>query len=163
MTPETLTLEPHPPVPNNPRLPVLVWRGALGARPSAEAAERMFAANGWPAAWRDGIFDCHHYHSNTHEALAVVAGEARVTLGGPGGPEVTLRAGDVAVLPAGTGHRRKDAGPGLLVVGAYPKGCAPDLWRDAPDAAARARIAALPVPPRDPVEGGPLARLWEAG
>ena len=35
----------------------------------AGAMERRFEENGWPPAWRDGIYDFHHYHSQGHEAL----------------------------------------------------------------------------------------------
>ncbi len=159
MTPETLTLDRNGWMPNNPRLPVLRWPAAL-ADPTPEAAEALFARNGWPPAWRYGIHDFHHYHSTTHEALAVVRGAARVMLGGPGGAEVPMNPGDVAVLPVGTGHRLLHEQDGFLCVGAYPEGCSPDLLRDAPDAAASRRIADLPVPPRDPVTGEPMDRLW---
>ena len=57
-----------------------------------------------------------------------------------------------------------EGGEGLLVVGAYPGGSDWDLVRD--DAklidAARKRIAAVPLPESDPVDGasGPLVKLW---
>ena len=75
--------------------------------------------------------------------------------------EVT--AGDVLVLPAGTGHRRAAAEHDFSVVGAYPAGQEDyDLLRgDDPDEveAARERIAALAAPPHDPV-GGPGVGTW---
>ena len=149
-------------VPNNPRLPVLVYRGVVPVG-APEPIERILTENGWPPDWRDGVFDYHHYHSPAHEALACVAGSARLMLGGEGGREVTIEAGDLLVLPAGTGHRRIDAGADFLLVGAYPDGQAWDLCREPADAETLARIAAVPVPGTDPVEGrgGALTRLWE--
>lgn len=149
-------------VPNNPTLPVLVYRGVVPVG-APEPIERTLAGNGWRPNWRDGVFDFHHYHSTAHEALACVTGSARLMLGGEGGREIVVEAGDLLVLPAGTGHRRIDASADFLLVGAYPEGQAWDVCRGPADPETLARIAAVPIPGMDPVEGpaGPLTRLWQ--
>jgi len=48
-------------VPNNMRLPVLVYRQAIFDATSSDF-EEAFAENGWTGIWRDGVFDYHHYH-----------------------------------------------------------------------------------------------------
>ena len=80
-------------VPNNERLPVIVYRGAVKAegKEAAEAFERMFADHGWPPQWRDTVYDYHHYHSTAHEALGVATGFGTLLLGGPGGREIEVR------------------------------------------------------------------------
>jgi uncharacterized protein YjlB len=94
----------------------------------------------------------------------VASGEATLMLGGPDGREVTVRAGDLVVLPAGTGHKRLSASPGFTVCGAYPPGQEPDLLRATEEnwPGAEARSAAIPLPRTDPFygAGGPLVRLW---
>ena len=161
--PDAFVLAPNGWVPNNPHLPVLLYRGVLaGTLAGAAGFERRVAATGWPAQWRNGIYDFHHYHSTAHEVLGIAAGEATITLGGPNGRILTLGAGDVAVLPTGTGHCLVRASDDLLVVGAYPDGQHWDICREAPDAAAANRMLSLPFPLTDPIdgEGGPLTRLW---
>jgi uncharacterized protein YjlB len=155
-------------IPNNPDLPVLIYAKCFDASgDGAAAVERLFAKNGWPPEWRSGIFDFHHYHSTAHEALGIAAGEVTLLLGGPDGKEFTLSAGDIVVLPAGTGHKRVSKLGRLLVVGAYPRGQSWDLIRDEPEkkVAAMKRIAEVPLPEGDPVLGasGPLVRLWRKG
>jgi uncharacterized protein YjlB len=154
-------------VPNNPALPVLVYESAAeGDDDLASKIERLFEKNDWPPQWRDGIYDYHHYHSTAHEVLGIARGEARVILGGPGGEEMSIFAGDIIVLPAGTGHRRLSASNDFLVVGGYPDGQDWDLIRsDEPEKleAAKERIAKVPLPDKDPVAGGkgPLLHLWK--
>src|SRR5829696_7657262 len=148
-------------IPNHPRFPVLVYRGVDAAREGPDTAKRLFAEHGWVGAWVDGVFDFHHFHSTSHEVLAVVAGRATIELGGPQGQAFEVEHGDVLVLPAGTGHRRATQRNGFTVVGAYPVGQEDyDLLRGDDPAeveAARERIAALPAPPRDPVGGDGIA------
>ncbi len=152
-------------VPNSP-LPLIVRQGAVtpDASDPARAFEATFAKNGWTNSWRNGIFDYHHYHSTAHEALGIAQGSALVRFGGEDGETVALAAGDVVVIPAGVAHARINASNDLLVVGAYADGRDWDIIRDEPDklAAARGRIAQVPLPGADPVDGatGPLMKLW---
>lgn len=168
------TIEPQPlrfsddgAVPNNPRLPMLVYAKAVrlaGRRDPAAVFERLFEANHWGRSWRNGIFPFVHYHSAVHEALGIAAGHARVRFGGDRGVELALAAGDVAVLPAGTGHQCLDASADLLVVGAYPPDGAYDLCRGGGEEHRRALVSIprVPLPRTDPLFGvnGPLMRLW---
>ncbi len=162
--PETLRLAPGGRVPNS-RLPVLVYRDA--APREGGALQRLFAGNRWSNGWRNGIYTFHHFHSASHEVLGIAKGRVVVRLGGETGEDVELNAGDVVVLPAGTGHKRLSPASELEVVGAYPDGRDWDLIRaDEVDRETYARaekaIEALPRPSTDPVFGadGPLLRLW---
>jgi uncharacterized protein YjlB len=158
-------------VPNNPALPALVYKGALdlaGRRDPEGEIERLFAANGWGhGQWRDGIYPFTHYHSMIHEALGVARGTAKVQLGGDKGEVLDLAPGDVAVLPAGTGHRRLSGSGDLAVIGAYPPEGTYNLCRgDNPADRVKAlqTIPKVPVPASDPVRGtaGALTALWRS-
>jgi uncharacterized protein YjlB len=154
-------------IPNNPRLPLVHYRSPVRLSEAADPAaefEQLFESNGWSDSWRDGIYDYTHYHSATHEVLGVARGHARVRFGGRIGKVIELRAGDVAILPAGTGHQRLSATGDLLVVGAYPAGGHYDECRGShkQHERARASISQVPLPAKDPVYGakGPLLDLW---
>jgi uncharacterized protein YjlB len=168
--PQAFRLREQGRTPNNPRLPLVIYRNAVrfgkGNDPAA-VLEEVFARHGWHQAWRDGIYDFLHFHSAAHEVLGVARGRVTVRFGGgPQGPRLTLQPGDVAVLPAGTGHCRVRASRDLLVVGAYAEGGRYDEPRpdDLEPAEARKAIARVPRPQRDPVYGaaGPLASLWRS-
>jgi uncharacterized protein YjlB len=152
-------------VPNNP-MPFLVYKGTLildGVEPE-RTIEMLFAQNGWGDMWRNGIYDFPHFHATVHEVLGIARGHARVRFGGDRGKELDISAGDVAILPAGTGHQRISASADLSVVGAYPPGPPMDLQRPTPESHAKAlkTIPLVPMPDTDPVLGadGPLLRLW---
>jgi uncharacterized protein YjlB len=99
-----------------------------------------------------------------HEALGIARGRARVRFGGAQGAELEVAAGDVVVLPAGTGHQCIWAAPELVVVGAYPKTGKYDLCRGSQVERVKAlnSIPKVPLPETDPVHGedGPLVALW---
>jgi len=156
-------------IPNNPRLPFLLYRNAFdlsGTPNPEEVIEKIFAQNGWGETWRNGIYPYVHYHSMIHETLAVARGRAKVRFGGAQGRDLDLLGGDVAVLPAGTGHQCLWAAPEIVVIGAYPRTGRYNLCRgsNAERAKALVTIPQVPAPKADPVYGedGPLCRLWRA-
>src|SRR5437868_5578089 len=169
---DALTIEEHffaddGRVPNNPSLPLIVYRSALETGPRCVAdCETLFADNGWSGPWRNGIYAHHHYHSTAHEVLGIAGDSVRVRLGGEHGTTVELHAGDVVVIPAGVAHKNEGASPDLMVVGAYPGGKSPDIQKPAAPNRDRVRhnISQVALPARDPVYGrsGPLIERWRA-
>jgi uncharacterized protein YjlB len=165
--PFTLTFPDDGSIPNNPRLPLLVYRAGIDLKGIADGDRLIaetFTHNHWGETWRNGIYPYVHYHSTTHEVMGIARGRARVRFGGDHGEEIDLMGGDVAVLPAGTGHQRLWASPDLLVVGAYPPNGRYDLCRGSKAEHAKAVLAIpyVPLPETDPVFGrkGPLIKLW---
>ena len=92
------------------------------------------------------------------------AEKGRVRFGGNKGRTFTLKAGDAAILPAGTGHQCLSADDDFLVVGAYPPTGTYDECTTVEDRPrALKTIAKVPPPRKDPVygTGGPLSKLWK--
>lgn len=152
-------------VPNN-ILPFLVYQGAVTLDPKQpeETIENLFETNNWGGTWRNGVYDYLHYHATVHEVLGVARGHARVRFGGDHGQELDIKAGDVAILPAGTGHQCITASDDFCVIGAYPPGSRMEITRPTPENHAKAlkTIPNVARPPADPVTGkhGALMRLW---
>ena len=149
-------------IPNNPKLPVILYKQAI--ENPLSTMENLFNKNQWLNSWTNGVFDYHHYHSNSHEALGVIKGNATLMIGGENGVEVQIQAGDVVVLPAGTGHKRLQASSDFTIVGAYPEGKEYNTKygkiSERPEALEE--IRKVPVPKTDPVTGkeGPLLKEW---
>lgn len=153
-------------IPNNV-LPFVFYRGAIdlaGSPDPEKVIEKTFAANGWGGQWRNGVYPYVHYHSMIHEVMGIARGKAKVRFGGEHGAAIDVAAGDVVILPAGTGHQRLSQSDDLVVIGAYPASGKYNLCRGskAEHAKALASIANVPLPPSDPVFGpkGPLIALW---
>lgn len=156
-------------IPNNRMLPVLIYNQVLDTKASSKANrfEETFIRNGWTGCWRWGVYNFQHFHSNAHEALGVALGKATLQLGGAQGKVFDVSAGDLIVLPAGTGHKNLACSHDFLVVGAYPYGQAQyDTSKGDPTKYSKAieTIATTPKPNTDPFYGkqGPLIDLWNA-
>lgn len=149
-------------IPNNPRLPVIIYPAAFKDNP--EEIETVFNRHQWTNSWTGGVFNYHHYHSNTHEVLGVRSGSATIQLGGEQGQSVQVAVGDVTVLPAGTGHKLLESTEDFQMVGAYPGGIQPNKKLGNPDERPYVLedILDVPLPQNDPVQGedGPLMTNW---
>ena len=151
--------------------PLLIYHAALPSDASASAVEDHFTTVGVARpGWRGTMFPISHFHSTTHEILAVYRGRARLCFGGeanPGRLEPEVEAGDVVVMPAGVAHRLLvDHDGDFEMVGSYPPG---ELWdmcygREGEEAKV-AHIAKLPWFERDPVYGdeGPALEAGDGG
>ena len=71
-----------------------------------------------------------HFHSTSHEVLAIASGRAQCCFGGEANPdriEPLLEKGDIVVVPAGVAHRLLEDYGGFQMVGSYPTGKSWDL------------------------------------
>ena len=153
-------------IPNNPRLPFLVYRGAIDLtgtpnrrsdredlRPSRlgrDVAQRHLSLR---ALSFDDPRGARHRARPRQGAVRRQRGRGCST-----------SAGDVVVLPAGTGHQCLWAAPELWSSAPIRKSGKYDLCRGSKAEHANAvdTIPSVPLPDTDPVfgEDGPLTKLW---
>ena len=163
--PLTFVFEDDGLVPNNP-MPFLVYKGAVDVRNDhpEKTIEGLFGANGWGAMWRTASTIICTTTPPCMKCSASPAATPAVRFGGDRGKELEISAGDVAILPAGTGHQCLSASHDFSVVGAYPPGPPMQITRATPENHAKAlkTIPEVKIPKTDPVRGvdGPLVRLW---
>lgn len=153
-------------IPNNPNLPLLVYPNALSGDETKTATCRELLNNrNWSNEWVNGIYSYHHYHSTTHEVLAVLSGSATVKMGCEQGEELAISKGDVIVIPAGVGHCNLGSSGDFRVMGAYPGGQSYDLCTGKNDERPQVleNIKNVAIPDLDPVTGekNPLYQKWK--
>lgn len=151
--------------PNNMNLPLVILKSPLkDGQIVPEYFEELFNNNEWPAAWRNGLYDFHHYHSKAHEVLGVYSGWVHACFGGPKGEILKAEKGDVIIIPAGVSHCNKGQSSDFMVVGGYFAGQPWDMMYGKPGERAQAdlNISQVCLPTTDPVFGtkGPLLELW---
>ncbi len=153
--------------PNNSSLPIIIYRSILKLPMwgPANALRRIFISNNWKNEWKNNIYDCHHYHSNTHEVLGVYKGETTIILGGENGQIVDLKKGDVIIIPAGVAYKNLKPKSPFKCVGAYPEGREYDMnyGRIGERPQTDENIKKVPLPSQDPVFGykkGELQKQW---
>lgn len=125
--PETYFLQPNEFCPNS-ALPVLIYRDCLPLPLSEARAKEFLEQHAWKQGGTWGHIPTRHYHPNTHECYGVFQGESTILVGcgklddaSVGGREIDVRAGDVIVLPAGTGHCNLQSTNDYRYIGVYPK------------------------------------------
>lgn len=166
MTTEEYTGKPNGFVPNS-RFPLLIHRNAIPGG-GKETVRARFRETGWGNNWYfPGIYTFRHFHSTSHECLGCAVGWTEIEFFGEGGPTMRVEAGDVVVLPAGVSHSMTANSEDNVMVGGYDGGrdwdniaveaLNQDLFREAVK-----RIMTLPIPPTDPVTGGPLQQWLDA-
>ncbi|MGF7533586.1 cupin domain-containing protein [Bacillus mexicanus] len=148
-------------IPNHPHYPLIVYQDALK---DTRQAEQIINRHGWSNSWSGSVFPYHHYHSNTHEVLIAVQGEAVIQFGGEKGAAISLKSGDAVVIPAGVGHKKISARDDFTVIGAYPEGAHYDVKKGDSDEREEAvkQIRQVSLPMKDPITGRrePLLEIW---
>ena len=150
----------------NSRFPLLQYmkliapEGAYSAGKTIELLEQNHCGK----AWKNGIFDYHHYHSNAHEVLVCYMGKAEVQFGGPEGIELEFSTGDAVIIPAGVAHKCIHSENGFRCLGAYAGNRDYDMNYGNPTERPHSdhQIALVPHPQSDPFFGkhGPLLKHW---
>jgi uncharacterized protein YjlB len=146
--------------PNNPNHPLLLFRDSFQG--SQEKGSQLLIKGGWTSPWVWGVFTYHHYHSTAWEILVCVEGWADIQFGGPSGPTIAVKKGDVALVPPGVAHKQlNDQGGFALLLGAYPvESPHADTIRGLPSERQRRHIVECFTPESEPITGTTLDSLY---
>jgi len=151
----------------NSTLPVLHYSHVLDLPLffPAKSVEALFKENNWSNFQVSGVFKYHHYHSVTHEVMAVLKGETELVLGGDGGIHLKIKKGDVLIIPAGVAHKNLGDQNQVKCLLAYPEGKNYDMKYGEPGERPKTdnNIKLVPMPTYDPVFGaeGALFNFWK--
>lgn len=151
--------------PNNAKLPLIIYKQALILNDTTpKKVQHFLRRNGWKKTWLNGIYDYHHFHSNTHEALVIYSGKCIVQVGGPKGKKVTIKAGDVIIFPAGVAHKNIQSSVNFKSIGCYPFAIDYDMHVGKLNERSQVikNIRKVKHPKTDPIYGksGHLFRYW---
>jgi len=152
--------------PNNSELPVFIYRSVLRLPLLMRVSRirKILNSNNWGNSWKGTVYDYHHYHSITHEVLAVYKGNTSLQLGGDNGIVVTLKKGDVIIIPAGVAHKNMKPENTFKCVGAYPNGSIYDMnsGKSGERPQTDENISRVRIPECDPVFGkdGEMLKFW---
>jgi uncharacterized protein YjlB len=150
----------------NSHLPVLLYKHAIKLPLffKGRKVKALFQKHQWTNNWRNGIFTFPHYHSNTHEVMAVISGRTLVRVGGDHGMMIRLEKGDVILIPAGVAHQNMRGEDDVVCIGGYPQGKDYDMnyGKKEERPAADEKIAKVKLPKLDPVNGknGSMHTIW---
>ena len=145
--------------PNNSDYPLILYQEAFQG--SEQEATKAIKSYGWTTPWAWGVHPFHHYHSTAWELLLCVSGNAQVQLGGPTGPTIEVKSGDLILAPPGFAHKQVTASGDFTLLGSYPSPVHIDTLRGAPTEAQRKSISECQAPSKDPVFGMDLAPFYE--
>ena len=152
--------------PNNRHLPVLFYKGVLDLPVifSSSSVRNLFEKNGWNDVWENNVYEYHHYHSRSHEVLGVYQGKTTLLIGGNKGVEISVKKGDVLIIPAGVAHKNLGPENSIKVVEAYSKKGGYDINHGYKDERLKTErnIQSVPIPMTDPVFGaaGEMMKFW---
>lgn len=151
--------------PNNEQYPLLIYRAVFSINQlESGSIINLLNKNNWGNAWVNGIYDYHHYHSNSHEVLVVIAGSCDVIYGGPKGKLFFISEGDVILHPAGVSHKKEKSSKNFSCIGAYPDSVNYDMnyGKASEHPSVDLNIQQVKVPLMDPVFGktGPMFEYW---
>lgn len=151
--------------PGNPRFPLLIYKQVFNAIEPSEEIYSLLKSNDWLNPWLNSIYNYHHYHSNTHEVLIVMAGNAKVQFGGESGVIYPIADGDVIIIPAGVAHKSLTLSNNFSCIGAYPLDIKYDLKKGQQEeyACSVENIKKVDLPAQDPIFGkeGLLFKYWQ--